>query len=289
MTPARLLGMLIAMVVQARGEQIHPDQVRAALTQLPPAAPWPAVRDALLAALDGTADAASHLLAAAPPLLAQGTAAEQGDALAGIGNLAGLLSDRATERQAREAAVAAFRTAGDDRQSLISLSILLHNLAMCYVNQGEVAAAIPLLEEVVTLLDAGNAHPDLAQDRATLEALRRHLTGLPEPTLVEEIMAWRNGNGDEAQFVVLINRICNLYVRTMREGSLAQREKLANDLAELRAAPSLPIPGARDFLGVLQLRLRDEPGMAERAAQMQATLPEQWGEVLGMLEEEVRR
>jgi hypothetical protein len=35
--------------------------------------------------------------------------------------------------------------------------------------------------------------------------------------------------------------------------------------------------------------LRDEPGMAERAAQIQATLPEQWGKVLGMLEEEVRR
>ncbi|WP_322822484.1 CHAT domain-containing protein [Chloroflexus sp.] len=285
-TPARLLGMLIAMVVQARGEQIHPDQVRAALTQLPPAAPWPAVRDALLAALDGTADAASHLLAAAPPLLAQGTAAEQGDALAGIGNLGELLSDRATERQAREDAVAAFRTAGDDRQSLISLSVALYNLAMCYVNQGEVAVAIPLLEEVVAL-DERTGHPDLAQDRATLEALRRHLAGLPEPTLVEAIMAWRNGNGDEAQLVALINRICHLYVRTMREGSPAQREELANDLAELRAAPSLPIPGARDFLGVLQLRLRDAPGMAERAAQMQATLPEQWVDVLERMERDV--
>ncbi|GIV93361.1 MAG: hypothetical protein KatS3mg056_2070 [Chloroflexus sp.] len=285
-TPARLLGMLIAMVVQARGKQIHPDQVRAALTQLPPAAPWPAVRDVLLAALDGTADAASHLLAAAPPLLAQGTAAERADALAGIGNLARLLSDRATERQAREAAVAAFRTAGDDRQSLISLSIALYNLAMCYVNQGEVAAAIPLLEEVVAL-DERTGHPDLAQDRATLEALRRHLAGLPEPTLVEAIMAWRNGNGDEAQFVALINRICNLYVRTMREGSPAQREELANDLAELRAAPALPIPGARDFLGVLQLRLRDEPGMAERAAQIRATLPAQWVDVLERMERDV--
>jgi hypothetical protein len=46
----------------------------------------------------------------------------------------------------------------------------------------------------------------------------------------------------------------------------------------------LPLPGANDFLHALQLMLRDQPGMAERAAQVRAVLPEGFARVLVTME-----
>jgi tetratricopeptide (TPR) repeat protein len=285
-TPARLVGARTAAVVRVRRGQLAGAGVRADLERLAAETTLAPVATALLAALDGAADAAATLLVAAEPLLAQGAAAERADALAGIGDLAVLLNDSATELRAREAAVAAFRAAGDDRQSLVNLSIALYNLAMLYARQGNHAAAVPLLEEVVAL-DERTGHPDLASDRAKLEEMRRRAAGLPEVSLVDVIAAWRDGDRDHEQFATLLNLVCNLYVQTMSDGSSDQRERLAEDLAHLRAIRPLPVAGANDFLAVLQLRLRDEPGMTERAARIAATLPAQLAQALAMMDQAI--
>ena len=281
-----LVGALIGAVVRVQRGQMPAADLRADLERLSAEATLTPITTALLAALDGAADAAATLLVAAEPLLAQGAAAERADALAGIGNLAALLDDHATELRAREAAVAAFRAAGDDRQSLVNLSIALYNLAMLYARQGNHAAAVPLLEEVVAL-DERTGHPDLASDRAKLEEMRRRAAGLPEVSLVDVIAAWRDGDRDHEQFATLLNLVCNLYVQTMRAGSSDQRERLAEDLAHLRAIRPLPVAGTNDFLAVLQLRLRDEPGMTERAARIAATLPAQLAQALAMMDQAI--
>ena len=285
-TPARLVGALTGAVVRVKRGQMPGAGVRADLERLSAEETLTPITTALLAAIDGAADAAAALLLAAEPLLAQGTAAERADALVGIGNLADLLNDSTTEFRAREAAVAAFREAGDDRQNLVNLSIALYNLALCHARQENYAAAVSLLEEVVAL-DERTGHPDLASDRATLEAMRRRAAGAPEVTLVDVVTQWRDSGGDDEQFVSLLNLVCNLYVQTMRDGGEAQRDQLAADLAHLRAIRPLPIAGANDFLGVLQLRLRDEPGMAERATQIQAALPTQLAQVLVSMEQQL--
>ncbi|GIV89789.1 MAG: hypothetical protein KatS3mg055_2307 [Chloroflexus sp.] len=273
-TPARLVGALTGAVVRVKRGQMPGAGVRADLERLSAEETLTPITAALLAAIDGATDAAARLLTAAEPLLAHGTAAERADALASIGNLADLLNDSATELQAREAAVAAWREAGEDRQNLVNLSIALYNLAIFHAGQGNFAAAVPLLEEVVAL-DERTGHPDLASDRAKLDEMRRRASGMPEVSLVDVIAQWRDSGRDNEQFVALLNLVCNLYVQTMRDGSKARRNQLAADLAHLRAIRPLPIAGANDFLHVLQLCLRDEPGMAARAAQIRAALPAQ--------------
>lgn len=273
-------------MVRVKRGQMPGAGVRADLERLSAEETLTSITAALLAAIDGATDAAAALLLAAEPLLAQGTAAERADALVGIGNLADLLGDQETELRAREAAVAAFRAAGEDRQTLVNLSIALYNLAIFHAGQENYAAAVPLLEEVVAL-DERTGHPDLESDRAKLEELRRRASAVPEATLVDVIAAWRDGERDHEQFVSLLNLICNIYVQTMRHGSGAQRDRLAEDLAHLRAIRPLPIAGANDFLAVLQLRLRDEPGMAERATQIQAALPTQLAQALVSMEQQL--
>ncbi len=285
-TPARLVGALTAAVVQVRRGQLSADSVRAELQRLTAEATLLPLTTALLAALDGAADAAATLLAAAAPLLAQGTAAESADALVGIGNLADLLADPATELQAREAAVAAFRQAGDEREHLVNLSIALYNLAMFHAGQQDFAAAVPLLEEVVAL-DERTGHPDLESDRAKLEELRQRAAGAPALSLAGLVAEWRDGGRDAEQFAALLNLACNRYVEAMRTGSGVQREELASELAHLRAARPLPIAGANDLLALLQLRLRDEPGMAAQADRLQAALPTQLAQALDSMEQDI--
>jgi hypothetical protein len=134
--------------------------------------PWTA---ALHAALEGTADAAARLLAAAAPLLAQGSPAERASMLAGVGNLARVLEDHATELAARRQSVAAWREAGEDQQILQQLRIALYNQAACLINQqNDYAAAEPLLAEVVAL-DERTGHPDLESDHEALAMVRRRV------------------------------------------------------------------------------------------------------------------
>jgi tetratricopeptide (TPR) repeat protein len=241
------------------------------------------VQAALLAALDSSPTAAAELYTAAAPLLTQGTPAERADALAGIGNLADRLGDAATELRARKEAVAAWRQAGDDRDILVSLSFALYNLAMAYSNQGNPAAAVPLLEEVVAL-DERTGHDDLESDRAALEQMRRRAAGEPEPGLREAVDAWVQGGRDEQQFASLVNAICNMYVQVMQTDSQEQRAALADDLAHVRAARPLPIAGANDFLSILQRLLRGEPELVAQALQQRAALPAALAQALDTME-----
>jgi hypothetical protein len=283
LTPARLLGALAAMVVRALRGQVPPAEARAALQQLEAEEALTPITAALLAAIDGETNAAATLLVAAEPLLAQGTAAERADALVGIGNLADLLGDQETELHAREAAVAAFHAAGDDRQNLVNLSIALYNLAILHAGQENYAAAVPLLEEVVRL-DERTSHPDLASDQAKLEEIRRRADGAPEPGLRDAVAAWVEAGRDAEQFAHLLNAVCILYVNVVRSGSQEQQAALAGNLAYLRAARPLPLAGANDFLALLQLLLRDAPETAERAAQLRAALPAPLAGVLEQME-----
>ena len=65
----------------------------------------------------------------------------------------------------------------------------------------------------------------------------------------------------------------------------AARAALAEDLALLRGARPLPLAGAGEFLHVLQLWLRDEPGMAARAAQIRGGLPGMFQDALTAMEQ----
>jgi tetratricopeptide (TPR) repeat protein len=133
--------------------------------------PWLA---ALHAALDGTAEAAARLLAAAAPLLAQGSPAERASMLSGVARIADALNDPTTELEALRRAVAAQREVGDDREKLVQLSVMLYNLAQCHIRQNDYAAAEPLLAEVVAL-DEQTGHPDLESDREALAMVRRRV------------------------------------------------------------------------------------------------------------------
>ena len=285
LTPIRLVVALIGAVVGVRRGQVPHDGVQAELRRLSSEETVAPVIDILLAALDGEANAAASLLVAADPLLVLGTVAERADALMAIGNLADLLADSATELRAREAAVAAFRESGQDRASLVSLSIALYNLAIFHAGQEDYAVAVPLLEEVVAL-DMRTGHADLASDQAKLAEIRQRV-GKSELSFASLVAEWVDGGRDGEQCAALLNLACNLYVQTMRGGSGEQREELATDLAYLRAVRPLPIAGANDLLAVLQLRLRDEPGMAARAAQIQAALPVQLAHVCTSMEQQI--
>ncbi|WP_129676700.1 tetratricopeptide repeat protein, partial [Candidatus Chloroploca sp. Khr17] len=209
LTPAQLVGALTGAVVRVLRGQLPGAGVQADLARLSAEETLTPSIAALLAAIEGKTNAAATLLTAAEPLLAQGTPAERADALVGIGNLAAQLNDGATELRARQVAVAAFREAGDDQQNLVNLSIALYNLAIFHAGQEQYAAAIPLLEEVVAL-DERTGHPDLASDRAKLEAMRQRAAGvLPvdsdeqEAAVAMEAMLSQLTPAQQAEFRVL--------------------------------------------------------------------------------------
>lgn len=283
-SPARLVGALVAATVRALRGQLPRESVQAELHRLAARDDLQPVVAALQAALDNRPTAAANLPATAEALLAQGTPAERADALMGIGNLAAQLGDPATELQTRRQAVAALRQAGEDRETLVALSIALHNLAIAYINQDDPVVAIPLLEEVVLMLDGQNAHPDLEQDRSLLEALRRRAAGEAEPGLRDAVAAWVEAGRDEEQFAGLLNAICNLYVTAVHEGDPARRTALADALEHVCAARPLPIPGAHDFLQLLQLLLHADPTTTDEAARLRAALPTALAQALATME-----
>jgi len=89
---------------------------------------------------------------------------------------AGQAGDAAGAVAAQEEAVALARQAGEGQESLVTLSVLLYNLASYYRDAGRYDDAVTALEEVVAL-DERTGHPDLASDRETLERAR-HLARL---------------------------------------------------------------------------------------------------------------
>jgi tetratricopeptide (TPR) repeat protein len=80
--------------------------------------------------------------------------------------------DETAALAAYEEAVALARQAGEEREALIQLSILLFNLARLYQGAGRFADAVQALEEVVAL-DERTEYEELDADRAVLEAARQ--------------------------------------------------------------------------------------------------------------------
>jgi tetratricopeptide (TPR) repeat protein len=285
-TPSQLAQALVAATTSALRGEIDTAALRAELAGLVVDDALAAYIAALIHSLDRDAAAPPQLLAAAETIMAASSPAERASVLNGVANVADLLGDGETELVARERAIAALREAGDDRDTLVRLSVQLYNLAMQHQQRDDFAAAVPLLEEVVAL-DERTDHPDLASDRATLEAVRRRAAGAPDPALRDVITAWRDGTRDADGLAVLLNDVCQHVVAVMRGANAAAREALAQDLALLRAARPLAIPGANDFLHLLQLWLRDEPGMAVQRERLRASLPSEVSEALRAMQRDI--
>ncbi len=287
-TPVRQMGALVALTTRALRREIDLGAVRAQLESLQDStlAELGAYIAALKTVLDGTEGAAARLLDVAEPLLqqGQGTIAERADAYAGIANIARELEDETTELAARQAAVQAWRTAGDEREVLVSLSFQLYNLAMYHQRQDDFGAAVLLLEEVVAL-DERTGHEDLEADRAALEAARRRALGERESLAQPAIAGWLAGPRDEETLAPLLNLLCNAVVEVLRDGDEGAQQTLSEELEMLREARPLPIAGAFDFLGILQDWLRPEPGRAEEVARQRAALPIALASVLQRMEQ----
>lgn len=167
---------MVALVTAAVQGRVPREQGRAALAALAPEGALAGYVAALLAVLDGAPDAAPALLHAALAALTDATAGERANALRGVANVAHELGDVPTELAARQQGITAQRQVGESEEALVALSIMLYNLAGCHARQGDHAAAVPLLEEVVALDERTN-HPDLESDRATLERARKLASG----------------------------------------------------------------------------------------------------------------
>ncbi|MCG8348489.1 MAG: CHAT domain-containing protein [Chloroflexales bacterium] len=269
-SPIRLLGTMLAAVTRALRREIGRDGPMTKLQHLSANTnnALLACATALLAALDNVPNAAAMLFSAVDSLLANSSPAERADILVGIGNLAELLGDATTELRARAAAVTAFRNAGEDSKTLNRFSITLYNLAIAHARKNDFVAAIPLLEEVVSM-DVHTGHPDLASDWEKLEEMRRLAAEQPIRDLVTK---WREGRRDDKQFEALLHLICNLCAQVIRNGSPEQQQELAQDLAYLRASRPLPLASAADFLNILQMLLRNDPKALDRSKQIRSSL-----------------
>ena len=281
-TIPQLIAAALTAVVRSRREQGDSTAVRAALGALGNEPTLQPIAAALGRALDGAPDAAAAIQIVIAPIMADAPPDDQAALAVRLADLAQTLGDATTESAARAAAVAAFRACGAAREHLVALSIALFNQAMAYERHGAGAAALAALEEVVAL-DIQTEHPDLASDTAALAALR--LRVLPFAALVA---AQRAQQADDDAWPALLDLACSRTVAVLRDGDATRRDALADDLAHLRAVRSLPIAGAHDALAVLQLWLRDARGMAERAAQIGARLPDPWPAVLAEIDASVR-
>ena len=112
----------------------------------------------------------------------------QGDEVANNDPLAQVLAQarEASQRgdvqstiQYQEQAVKLARGAGEGREVLVSLSVVLYNLAGFYQKAERYDDAVEAMEEVVAI-DEQTGHQDLEFDRKTLEAFRRIASLTPE-------------------------------------------------------------------------------------------------------------
>jgi hypothetical protein len=118
----------------------------------------------MVAALDNSGQQSTA--SPVPRLLAQARQAAQAGAVAAA-------------IQPQEEAVALLRQAGEERETLVTLSVLLFNLAGYYQTARRFSDAVTALEEVVAL-DERTGHEDLESDRAAL-AHARALAANPPP------------------------------------------------------------------------------------------------------------
>lgn len=101
--------------------------------------------------------------------------------------------------QYQERAVALARGAGQGHEALVTLSVMIYNLAGYYQNAERYEDAVKAMEEVVAI-DEQTGHEDLESDRTTLEVARRIASMSPEEraALQEQGSAEENeGRGDE--------------------------------------------------------------------------------------------
>jgi hypothetical protein len=129
--------------------------------------------------------------------------------------------------------------------------------------------------------------PKTALKAALSESPTKHKTIYTTSGVTRPVVRVRRGQLSGAGVRADLERLSAEETLTPITAALLQRDQLAADLAHLRAIRPLPIAGANDFLGVLQLRLRDEPGMAERASQIQAALPTQLAHALVSMEQQL--
>jgi tetratricopeptide (TPR) repeat protein len=282
LTPVQLAVALTNLLSATRRGEHSRDEIRSTLQEIEAGAMLANYIAALLDILAETSTTIAQLSAAAEDVAASSTPTEQVDLFMATATLADDLDDAEGEITARERAIAAQRNVGTDRETLVHLSVMLYNLASRYGQLGRHADAVPLLEEVVAL-DERNQHPDLEADRQTLAVARRRAGGTEQPTLRAAIEAWKTTT-DQESLALLLNALCNLVVEAIRDKDMATRDQIAEDVAALRMVRPLPIPGTNDFLHVVQLMLRDRPGMAERATQLRATLPENFSAALIRME-----
>jgi tetratricopeptide (TPR) repeat protein len=105
---------------------------------------------------------------------------------------AGQAGDATAAVAAQEQAVALARQAGEEREALVALSVLLYNLAGYCQQAGRFDEAVAALEEVVAL-DERTGHPDLQTDREALDRAR-HLARLSP----QERARWESAVPDSA-------------------------------------------------------------------------------------------
>jgi tetratricopeptide (TPR) repeat protein len=181
-SPAQLLAAVTRAVREAlRGERPDGD-VQAALRQLVDQASGDHDTGRYLAALLALMEdqmATAQAWEAAQPLLGSFSDEDRRDLLLALANLLGAVGAPTLAITAQEQAVALLRAAGDDRSTLVALSVALYNLAGFYSEAGRHAEAVAALEEVVAL-DERTEHPDLESDRQVLEAARRRAVEMAE-------------------------------------------------------------------------------------------------------------
>jgi hypothetical protein len=181
----------------------------------------------MIAALEGDEGQAAG--PAAPPdplrrLIAQARAAD------GAGDTQGAVV-------AQQQAVALAREAGDGREALVTLSVLLTNLAGYYGQAGRHDDAVTALEEVVAL-DERTAHPDTESDRQALEAARRAARMSPEERAKLEAAARLAGAGSDEDPLQAAQAAFNEQLAALPPGERAQMEaamrRSAQEWAQMR-------------------------------------------------------
>lgn len=278
--PSQVAHKLIAITLEALQGRRPRDKVRTVLSESFAREPLASCIAALVGAIDGYRGAAAILMATSESVLVGDGEVERALLLAGIADIAHEVGDLATEIATRQEAILSQRLVGSEPVHIKNLSDMLYKQAILYAELGDHPAAKQLLEEVLVLDDDLN-HPEKEQHRNAFTAMQQHLHKEPlSSKLHEEIFAWKDSSREPKALALLLNSIISVASDTLEGGSEEDRDALAQDLALLRAAGPLPIIGMERFLHILQLWLRNEPGMAKTAEELRKKLPKEFEQKL---------
>jgi len=148
------------------------------------------------------------------------------------------------------------REAGEEREVLVRLSVLLFNLAGFYGRVERHEDAVRSLEEVVAL-DERTGHPDLESDRQALENARRLAALTPE-----EREALARASADEqarAEAVAIQDQIGAMLQHGADRADLAARVDEAAEQATAAAEADSPEGDFASYLRAVAAVLRGEP------------------------------